>query len=728
MEVLTISGTNFYDFDLDGMMDPGESGVQGWTVRLMGDGDELFSTITDEDGHYEFSDLAPGDYTISLDLMDGWNQTMPVDGFYEIALLDEDEYGWDFGIYNGSEASPSDEHPEVRVADSMKMILTSDESSADVGVLASDGDGTTIDVSVQGVGVEEATVGGVTYQILTIADRGYTSLVGKPQIPVIRETVAIPDGASVRATVLDSSYSTHEGYRVYPVQPPEIDGDESGEFVIDEDFYSQDIFYPQKIVEVTAPAVWRDLTVVNLQVNPVMFNPATGQLRVYDHIKIKVEYGDGVAFAQKTIEPKFSEIYSKVILNYEALDVVVGLPKIRVEETVPSQEGFNLCGDFERLDQTTKFLLIYHEDCSSFESLEPLIDLHEQNGLPCEVWNISAGSLPTSVDIKALITSRYAAHSELEYVLLVGDIDTLPWNPSWYGVPGDYWYGCIAGNDLWPELAVGRLSVTNDAEVQQQVNKILTYEQNPPSGDWSNKVLLVAHKEEAPGKYQGCKEGIRTKAYVDPLTFETAYGAAPAQGGDSATNADVKSAVDAGVGILNYRGHGAGPYWGSNWNVEYESYDNTDAHALENGDKTPIVFSIACSNTALDYTAECLGEAFVKDDDSAVAFLGATRPSYTIPNHEFDSYLFEAVGDEQIYDVGWALNYANSRLISNYGPTHVYMENVRMYLWLGDPALSINIVPPNSPPNAPDTPTGPITGYTGLLYYYSTSTTDPDVG
>lgn len=632
---------------------------------------------------------------------------------------------------NGTEVTPHDDDPDDGVAEGMKTILNGDEGSADVGLLAWDGLGTTIDVTVQGLEVEEVTADGVTYQILSINGRGYTSEVGKPQLPVIRETLAIPDGASVRATVLNSSYSTYEGYWVYPVQPPEIDGEGDGEeeakFLIDEEFYSQDVFYPRDVVEVGAPGVWRDLTVADLQVNPVIFNPATGVLRVYDHIIINVEYVDGAAFAQKTIEPKFSEMYSKVILNYETLDVVLGTPQVRAEEAVPTFEGFNLCG-FDRLDETSKFLLIYHEDCSSFESLEPLVDLHEQNGLPCEVWNIPAGSRPTAAEIKDFIAGRYEPHHELEYVLLVGDIDFLPWNPSWNGVPGDYWYGCVAGGDLWPELAVGRLSATNDAEVQQQVSKILTYEQNPPSGDWSNKVLLVAHKEEAPGKYQDCKESIRTKSYVEPLTFETAYGAAPAQGGDSATNADVKSAVDAGVGILNYRGHGSTTFWGSNWNVEYEEYYSSDAHALENGDMMPVVFSIACYNADLSFSGECLGEAFVKDDDAAVAFLGATRPSYTIPNHEFDRYLFEAVGDEQIYDIGWALNRANSRLINAYGPTHVYMDNLRMYLWLGDPALTINIVLPNSPPNTPDTPTGPSTGRAGVLYSYSTSTTDPDAG
>lgn len=615
-----------------------------------------------------------------------------------------------------------------------KTILNGDEATADVELLAFDGEGITIDVRVRGVEVEPVAAEGVPYQILTIHDRGYTAEVGKPQIPVIRETLAVPEGAIVRARVLESNYSTYEGYRVYPVQPPEFDcdpGEGGGEgedgavgFLIDEAFYSLDAFYPEEIVELGPSGVWRDLAVADIQINPVFYNPGTGDLLVYDRIRIRVEYGDDVAFALRTIEPKFSDIYSRAILNYDALDVAVGTPEPREKEAAIGPEGFNLVGDPGGLDPMTKYLMIYHEDSSSYESLWPLIELHQKNGLPCEVWNVSAGVPPTPADIKALISGRYSAHPEMEYVLLVGDIDLLPWKPDWNGIPGDYWYGCVDGDDLWPELAVGRLAMKNDSELRQQVKKITAYAETPP-GDWSKKVLLVAHKEEAPGKYQGCKESIRTKTYSEPLTFETAYGALPAQGGDRATNADVKRAVDSGVGILNYRGHGSATSWGARWNADNQDYTVADAHSLDNGEMTPIVFSIACYNADLGASGESLGEAFVKDDSSAVAFLGATRPSYTTPNHDFDRYLFDAVVNEEIYDIGWALNRANVRLINGYGPTSIYMDNLRMYLWLGDPALIIRFVPINSPPDVPQKPAGPVRGYSGTSYSYSTRTTDP---
>ena len=85
--------------------------------------------------------------------------------------------------------------------------------------------------------------------------------------------------------------------------------------LIDEKFYSRDGFYPEELVEVGPPGIWRDLVVVELQANPVAFNPATGELRVYDRILVRLDYEGGV-LAKETAEPKFARIYREVISNY----------------------------------------------------------------------------------------------------------------------------------------------------------------------------------------------------------------------------------------------------------------------------------------------------------------------------------------------------------------------------------------------------------------------------
>ena len=579
------------------------------------------------------------------------------------------------------------------------FIISGEEDVARVGVAVSDAEKTVIEINIKGVKVEETEIDGEVFQILTIADYATTSEVGKPQLPVIRDTVAIPGGASVRANVLDASYKTFSGYMVYPFQMPLLDcgiGSQDIGFMIDREFYSQDILYPEELIVISTPGIWRDLTVIDIQINPVMFNPAKGELRVYDRIKIELAYENGV-IERKTVSPRFASMYQSVILNYNFLDVVLGEPELHGESGTASKSdaydgNFRIVESDAPADQSIKYFLMRHEDYVSGAAVEPLLDWRSANGLPwIHGWWLS-GYSPTAQDIKDIIADVYANHPTLEYVLLVGDISYLPWYGNWdpsssfqywnpgVTLPSDYWYGCLSGNDLYPELAVGRLSVNNDAQAQQQINKILAYEGNPPAGTWTDKALLIANNKET--AYEPCKEAIRTATYSDPFTFDKAYGSA------DATNADVSNAINNGRGIVNYRGHGSQVAW-TNWNTLGQYYTTSDAQALNNGGKTPVVFSISCSCNALDYATNCLGEAFVKDDDSAVAFLGAARPSWRTPNDYFDIYLFDLIGNYGVLDIGWASNIANVGLINQFGPSSYAMDNVKMYLWLGDPALRL---------------------------------------
>ncbi len=63
-----LSGTVFFDVDGDDALDAGEPRLQGVTVDLLGDlGVTVDTTTTASDGSYEFTGLAGGDYTVSVD-------------------------------------------------------------------------------------------------------------------------------------------------------------------------------------------------------------------------------------------------------------------------------------------------------------------------------------------------------------------------------------------------------------------------------------------------------------------------------------------------------------------------------------------------------------------------------------------------------------------------------------------------------------------------------------
>jgi len=78
-----LSGTVFEDLDVSGQLDPGEPGLQGWTVHLreLAPGNSARTTQTDADGYYSFVDLLSGVYLVSQTTQDGYTQ-IPRDGTY----------------------------------------------------------------------------------------------------------------------------------------------------------------------------------------------------------------------------------------------------------------------------------------------------------------------------------------------------------------------------------------------------------------------------------------------------------------------------------------------------------------------------------------------------------------------------------------------------------------------------------------------------------------------
>jgi uncharacterized repeat protein (TIGR01451 family) len=91
----SIGDTVFFDSDADGAQDPGEPGFVGVTVRLLDDGSVVIATtVTGEDGAYQFDNLAAGDYSVEVVLPTGtalttasspWPVSLPAGQTYEDA-------------------------------------------------------------------------------------------------------------------------------------------------------------------------------------------------------------------------------------------------------------------------------------------------------------------------------------------------------------------------------------------------------------------------------------------------------------------------------------------------------------------------------------------------------------------------------------------------------------------------------------------------------------------
>lgn len=75
----TIKGYKWNDVNGDGKHQHGEAKLSGWTIELYDHAGTLIGTkVTDVNGNYEFTDIAPGKYKVCEVMQTGWVQTYPV--------------------------------------------------------------------------------------------------------------------------------------------------------------------------------------------------------------------------------------------------------------------------------------------------------------------------------------------------------------------------------------------------------------------------------------------------------------------------------------------------------------------------------------------------------------------------------------------------------------------------------------------------------------------------
>jgi len=563
--------------------------------------------------------------------------------------------------------------PEKPVA----TVLTSNESE------------TVVKFTISGFWSEEILEDNVTYQALRFPGYAGTLDIGNPHMPLISELVGVPGSANVSVSVVDYKEVILPGYNVYPFQTPLRETEKRTTFDINQSTYHRNAFYPDWTVTTGTPSIWRDFRVVNLQVCPFACNPATGDLRAYTEVTVKLQY-TGTSDVnvkeplKRPVSATYDRMYSGSVLNYEYLDKGENIPTV---------------------DAAYDYLII--ADDAYMTNMASFVTYKNGAGLATSIVPVSSVGT-TYTAIKNYIANEYNANG-ISYVLLVGDEADIP-GYTGYGFFSDYYYSLLEGSDEYADIAIGRFCVKNATQVDNMVNKSITFESSPPAGDWLTKSLLIANWELAPGKYQACKEEIRTASFLPGSTYDvlypdftTCYGASFANGGDQASNQDVINYIEEGFRLVNYRGHGDVQIWWY-WNVYGEDFDINDVAAIDNGQLTPVIFSIACLNGNLASGLQTLGEAFTVTDDAAVAMLCASDPSYTTPNHDYDKQLYAVVFDEGINAIGDASNEASVRVIGLWGSYGI--TNARMYLWLGDPSLQMiyggSVGPP--PPNlvAPD--------------------------
>jgi protocatechuate 3,4-dioxygenase beta subunit len=107
----SISGDVFNDLNGDGIQEPGEPGLAGWTVFIDANNNGVLdpgeqSTVSDAQGNFTLGGLAPGTYTVREVLQTNWQRSAPLSGFFTVTVAaGQSVPGLAFGNYQQSNIS-----------------------------------------------------------------------------------------------------------------------------------------------------------------------------------------------------------------------------------------------------------------------------------------------------------------------------------------------------------------------------------------------------------------------------------------------------------------------------------------------------------------------------------------------------------------------------------------------------------------------------------------------
>ena len=269
------------------------------------------------------------------------------------------------------------------------------------------------------------------------------------------------------------------------------------------------------------------------------------------------------------------------------------------------------------------YIIITHHDFIT--GAQTLADNRAAQGLRTmvvdvdDVFNQFTDGLYHPIAIKAFLKYAYFHWQSPApaYVLLVGDghwnfknynitnydspvytpiymPPNLVWVDPWQGeVDSSSLLAAVAGDDVLPDLAIGRLPVNSAEEMNIVVSKTLGYDRLAPQ-DWQRRLMFVAdNTPDSAGDFVGLSEqainNYAPKSYAIDRIYENNFGCQNSVPCPAVNYAITSTLNQTGALLVNYVGHGSTFRWSHE-----KILVNSDVPTLNNLNRLPIILSLTC--------------------------------------------------------------------------------------------------------------------------------------
>ncbi|MDX2175169.1 MAG: C25 family cysteine peptidase [Candidatus Sumerlaeia bacterium] len=276
------------------------------------------------------------------------------------------------------------------------------------------------------------------------------------------------------------------------------------------------------------------------------------------------------------------------------------------------------------------------------------------------------------------------------------------WVPVWgwadtnATVRGDDSFATFVGQGPVADIEIGRLPVSDPAQIAGLIERHRRYREEPPPGDWRARHVLVADDDP---EFARVADSIVRKTFDAPSTVERVFQQDMAwnpypriqfRRRSNEMTDRVVEALSAGAATVAYFGHGGPNVW-----THERGLHLRDVPRINHGGREPMLFIASCDTAWVDYptdpVATSLGELLVLTADSGA--IGIWAPIAGTSSYEHDFLLTRAY-EQYFRNDRRRLGYLT--LLSKIGylgdRRQPYVSN--QYILLGDPELEL--VPPGA--------------------------------
>ena len=547
---------------------------------------------------------------------------------------------------------------------------------------------------------------GKFYNFLQMPGTGSLGEIGKPTVPTLTRYFIVPDNVDIELDIEYGEASILDGFFLAPAQEPipNLKDYDPPPFTLDNATYMTDAFYPADVVTAeglsrTQPMVLRGYRFIPVTFYPVQFNPVTHQIRAYSKIELRIRYSEPAqikAIPFRLCSDAFFKMYDALFPN------------------------FKFIAEHDECPRNAEYLIITND--TFYNAILPLADWKTQKGIKATVVKTSeinpAG--PTAEEISDYIKNAYDTWALApSYVLLVGDVEHLPTHydlthpyapHGGHHVATDLLFGTVDGNDVFPDVFVGRLPVDTYIECVNLTYKLINYERYPELGvpNFYDQTTFAGEFQDNNADGYEDRRFIRTLEDIRSFLIGLGYsgdriyhhdnpaGANPTNynlgnyGTGDPIPADLQfptflwngdtshviGNISMGRFLVMHRDHGSSQNYWSHFSNSFPStydgwtspsFDTTDVSLLTNYLLFPVVFSMECMGGWFDGETDQLDdpaltnnfeslceELLVPSTTGAIATIGASRVSYSGVNDDLAQGFIDAIWPDydQDFDSG----------------------------------------------------------------------------